>query len=64
MVRKTEFNHLRIHAHTIEILYIECECTLALLEEKRDQKLAELQLTLNPFLAGKFKSEKENAQKF
>jgi len=33
------------------------------LEEKRDKKLAKLQLTLNPFSAGKFKLEKKSTQK-
>jgi hypothetical protein len=36
---------------------------LELLKEKRDKKLAKLQLTLNPFSAGKFKLEKKNTQK-
>ena len=59
-------NHTDVSCHvinTIEILHIECECTLALLDEKRDKKLAKLQLTLNLFSAGKFKSRCENTQK-
>jgi len=32
------------------------------LDDKRDKKLAKLQLTLNLFSAGKFKSERKKAQ--
>jgi len=48
---------------SIEIVHIECECALALLNENQIKKLAELQLMLNLFSAGKFKLKKKIFEK-
>jgi len=56
-----EVNGSVVPVNNIEIVHIECECTLAPLEEIRDKILAKLQLMLNLFSAGKFKLKRKNA---